>query len=113
VVEDTGETLRAEAYWPVNAPQPIDVEESADGLPLAVKAAPAVSNAAAKKSGRRAGKSPLKQAVLSIEERWRIDDEWWRREPVSRLYYSVRLDSGHRLALYKDLISDRWYRQAY
>ena len=94
MVKDTGKTLRSDTYRPVNIPQAVEVEEDSSGLPLAIK-------------------TPRQQAVSAIEERWRIDDEWWRREPVSRLYSSVRLVSGHRLVLYKDLIDSCWYRQSY
>ncbi|MFC1988574.1 hypothetical protein ACFLVJ_01915 [Chloroflexota bacterium] len=94
MVPDTGKTLRADTYRTVNLPEPIEVEEAPSSLPLAVKA-------------------PLRQAVADVEDRWRIDDEWWRREPVSRLYYEVLLSSGLRLQLYKDLIKDCWYRQSY
>jgi hypothetical protein len=44
---------------------------------------------------------------------WRIDDEWWRAEPVSRRYYNVLLTSGQRLVLYKDIITGNWYEQEY
>jgi hypothetical protein len=94
VVKDTGKALRAGTYRPVNKPVPLKVEEDADELPKAVR-------------GKRW------QVVASIEDRWRIDDEWWRTEPLSRLYYSVCLASGQRLVLYKDLITGGWYRQSY
>jgi hypothetical protein len=94
VVADTGKTLRADAGRPVNAPEPVKVEEDESRLPAAVRA-------------------KRRQAVAAIEDRWRIDDEWWRREPVARLYYSVRLASGHRLVLYKDIIGGGWYEQGY
>lgn len=94
MVKDTGKTVRADTYKPVNTPEALKVNEDAAGLPSAVK---------------------LKQreAVISIEDRWRIDDEWWRSEPVSRLYYNVLLASGQRLVLYKDLIGGGWYEQEY
>jgi hypothetical protein len=94
VVQDTGKALRADTYKPVNAPEPLKVEEDAAGLPVAVK-------------GKR------RQAVLSIEDRWRIDDEWWRAEPVSRCYYNVILTAGQRIVLYKDLVNGSWYSQEY
>jgi hypothetical protein len=94
VVEDTGKTLRADTYRPVNTPEPLSVEEDASGLPVAVKL-------------------KRRQAVISIEDRWRIDDEWWRAGPVSRLYYNVLPASGQRLVLYKDLITGKWYQQEY
>ena len=95
MVKDTGKAIRADTYRPVNVPEPVDVEEASSfSLPLAVRA-------------------PRRQAVVNIEDRWRIDDEWWRQEPISRLYFEVTLDSGQRMVLYKDLISDGWFRQAY
>ena len=94
MVQDTGKTLRTDTYRPVNIPEPVNVEEDPSGLPLAVR-------------------TPRRQAIKTIEDRWRIDDEWWRREPVSRLYYEVLLASGQRLILYKDLINNCWYRQSY
>ena len=54
-----------------------------------------------------------RQLIIAIEDRWRIDDEWWRNEPVSRFYYAVRFASGQRLVLYKDLIQGKWYKQGY
>ena len=94
MVEDTGKTLRADTNRPVNAPESVRVEEDASGLPAAVR-------------------EKRRQTVIAIEDRWRIDDEWWRAEPVSRLYYAVRLASGQRLVLYKDLNDSCWYKQAY
>jgi len=94
MVQDTGKTLRTDTYRPINIPEPAKVEEDPSGLPLAVRA-------------------PRRQTVQTIEDRWRIDDEWWRLEPASRLYYEVLLVSGQRLVLYKDLINNCWYRQSY
>jgi hypothetical protein len=94
VVADTGKTLRADAYRPVNTPEPLRVEVDAAGLPAAVRL-------------------KRRQAVISIEDKWRIDDEWWRAGAISRLYYNVLLASGQRLVLYKDLISGEWYSQEY
>ena len=94
MVADSGTTLRADAYKPVNAPEPLKVEEDAAGLPVAVRL-------------------KRRQPVATIEDRWRLDDEWWRAEPVSRVYYNVLLASGQRLVLYKDLVTGDWYEQEY
>ena len=94
MVENTGKTLRADTYKPVNTPEALKIEEDASGLPVAVRL-------------------KRRQAVATIEDRWRIDDEWWRAEPVSRLYYNVLLASGQRLVLYKDLVTGNWYQQDY
>jgi len=58
-------------------------------------------------------KDKQKQRVEHIDDRWRIDDEWWRTEPISRLYYAVRLASDQKLVIYKDLTTGGWYRQSY
>ncbi len=48
------------------------------------------------------------RSVLSIRERWRIDDEWWRR-PLSREYFEVVLQDGRVVELYRDLEQDTWH----
>jgi hypothetical protein len=93
MVENPGAALHADAVKPVNTPEPVRVEEDASGEPLAVRL-------------------PRRHRIAAIEDKWRIDDEWWRKEPVSRLYYAVMLAVGQRLVLYKDLVSGEWYRQA-
>ncbi len=94
MVQDTGKAPDLDACKPVNTPEPVIVQEGQTGIPSAVKI-------------------KRKQAIIAISDRWRIDDEWWRSEPVSRLYYTVRLDSGQKLVLYKDLADGHWYRQRY
>ena len=66
MVENTGKTLRTDTYRPVNTPKPVNVEEDTTGQPVALK-------------------KKRRQAIDSIDDRWRIDDEWWRPEPVARL----------------------------
>ena len=94
MVENTGKTLRADTYKPVNTPEALQVEEDAAGIPVAIKL-------------------KRRQSVISIEDKWRLDDEWWRAAPVSRLYYNVLLASGQRLVFYKDLAAGGWYEQEY
>jgi hypothetical protein len=94
VVENPGETLRAGTYKPLNAPEILRVEEDACGLPLAIR-------------------EKRRQAIAAIDDRWRLDDEWWRTEPISRLYFAVRLTSGEKMGIYKDLVTGDWYRQSY
>ena len=80
---------------PLNRPRPVRVEAGQDDRPIAVYF-----------SGRR-------YAVESVLETWRIDDEWWRERPVSRLYFSVLLEDGRTVTVYRDLVSGRWARQDY
>jgi hypothetical protein len=94
MVADTGKTLRPDSIKPVNLPEPLQVEESPAGLPGFVRL-------------------KRRQKIIAVEDCWRIDDEWWRSEPVSRLYYAVILASGQRIVLSKNLIDSSWYRQTY
>jgi hypothetical protein len=126
VVQDSGKTLCLNALKPLNLPEPVQVEESASGGPAVIKTAHSNSVAQASSpviktahfnSVAQASSPVIKtargQTVRSVEDRWRIDDEWWRSDPVSRLYYTVRLASGQRLVIYQDLVSGNWYRQMY
>jgi hypothetical protein len=94
LVQNSGKTLRPVALKPVNLPEPVQVEEGPSGLPVAVK-------------------TPRRQTIMAIQNRWRIDDEWWRSVPVSRLYYTVLFTSGPQMVIYQDLANKCWYRQVY
>ncbi len=94
MVANTRTETGADAIQPVNAPQPVEVKEDADGRPLKLRLT-------------------HWQKVASIEDTWRIDDEWWREKPVSRLYCEVIVASGRRLTIFKDLLNSLWYRQNY
>lgn len=52
-------------------------------------------------------------AVRQVLERWRVDDAWWREEPVCRMYYELELEGGQVTVLFHDRITDRWYQQRY
>jgi hypothetical protein len=48
--------------------------------------------------------------VKEISNLWRIDDNWWAKS-VTRLYYTLELDSGGRITVFCDLSDKKWYRQ--
>jgi hypothetical protein len=48
--------------------------------------------------------------VKDVVNVWRIDEEWWRK-PISRLYYSLELENGARITVFRDLLGGTWYRQ--
>jgi hypothetical protein len=50
--------------------------------------------------------------VVSVEDRWRIDDEWWREQPISRMYFECTLEDGRQLTVFQDLLTGGWYRQS-
>ena len=50
--------------------------------------------------------------VTKIQNRWRIDDEWWQSE-ISRMYYELLLSDGPVLTVFQDLANGKWYQQRY
>jgi hypothetical protein len=50
--------------------------------------------------------------VISVRNRWRIDDEWWREE-IARRYFELELDNGLVITVFHDLVSGKWYQQRY
>jgi hypothetical protein len=53
------------------------------------------------------------QQVALVRRPWRIDQHWWRGEPISRMYYRVAPEDGPPLTIYRDLIRGTWARQEY
>jgi len=48
--------------------------------------------------------------VAAWKDRWRVEDEWWRR-PIRRTYYAVELEGGRLLTLFYDHENDCWRQQ--
>ena len=51
--------------------------------------------------------------VAEVQDTWRIDDEWWRERPVSRVYFSLLLEDGQTVTVYCDLGNGSWFKQPY
>jgi len=94
VVAHSRETARAHRLRPLNQPKPIHVEADEPGEPQAVVL----------------GRERL--AVAAVQDRWRIDDEWWRKE-VSRMYFRLLLEDGRVVTVYHGLLVDQWLQQDY
>lgn len=92
MVEDPGAPVRARQLRTLNLPEPLDVVASEKGEPRAVRA------------GRRV------RRVAKIQDRWRIDDEWWRK-PICRMYFLVEYEDGIQETIYQDLVDRSWHRQ--
>lgn len=75
---------------PLDAPRSVQVRTAAHGVPEAVRVEGTVLR------------------VLSVRERWRIDDEWWR-DPIHRIYHQLVLEDGRVATLYRDLVDRGWY----
>jgi hypothetical protein len=93
VVKDTGADARIGAPRPLREPRLVKVVEKPEGWPCEL----------------HLGKM-LK--VVSVEDRWRIDDEWWREQPISRMYFECTLEDGRQLTVFQDLLTGGWYRQS-
>ena len=92
MVKDTGAEARLGAIRPLKEPKLVKVAEDPDGWPQELLL------------GR-------KLKVASVEDRWRIDDEWWRDQPISRMYFECVIEDGRQEIVFKDLLTGRWYRQ--
>ncbi len=92
MVEDTREKAGLSAIQPIGLPTSIDVKVDSSGFPLEV----------------RVGHLWLAAQVV---DRWRIEDEWWRRDQVSRAYFSLLLEDERPLTLFRDLVTGKWFRQ--
>ena len=91
-----GDLHRRVEQRPLREPARVEVWADDRGDPLAVQ--------------RRVWPAPRR--VERIQERWRIDDEWWREYPIARLYYDV-LVGGMLMTIYRDVIANTWFEQRY
>ena len=82
---------------PLNVPVPVRVEESPSQHPNSLILDEHTDERAIK--------------VASIADTWEINDEWWRGQPIARLYYRVVTPEGHYLTIFRDLVDGQWYRQ--
>ena len=92
MVPYTGTETRVGAIRFLNLPNPIRVVEDTDGKPQEI------------------GNNPQLN-VVEVEDVWRIDDEWWREIPISRIYYDCRLHNGQRITIAHDLVTGAWFSQ--
>jgi len=95
MVPRPGAPLGAHTLRALNVPARVTVHADNEGQPVAV---------------HRAG-WPRPRRVARIQDCWRIDDEWWREQPISRLYFLLLLENDSRLTVYHDLMTDAWYEQ--
>ncbi len=97
MVKTARETPSPSALLPLNQPQPLRVE-APDGWPVAVHVP-------------RTARHQTSSAVTSVEDIWRVEEEWWRDAPIARTYFEVLLDTGRRMTLFFDHASTSWYWQ--
>lgn len=91
MVQTPGASLRARGIRPLNEPRPVEARTDADNRPTTIR------------------KNKEWLAVVGVDEVWRVDDEWWRKEPIARTFYSVLLEDGRHTTLLLDERSGAWY----
>jgi len=94
---------------PLNAPVPVRVRESPSRHPNSlILDGRADGRADERTDGRTDGRTI---EIASIADTWEINDEWWRGQPIARLYYRVVTREGRHLTIFRDLVDGQWYRQ--
>jgi hypothetical protein len=114
MVKNSGAETRSGAIKLLNQPEPVDVLTDDAGNPLSVSVRitlPASSNA--KQKRRQSTRASKMHTVHSVDDRWKVNDEWWRgsEQEIERMYYSLLLGNGHRVVVYRDMKANHWYRQ--
>lgn len=95
MVKDPGTAVRAHRLRPLAGPRLLRVEIDDHDNPCAIAFEGAT------------------RTVVAIQDRWRIDDEWWREAPIARTYYRLQLDGERIVTVYQDLIGGEWWLQRY
>ena len=113
MVKNTGATARPGAIKLLNQPEPVQVVTDPAGRPSSVSVRTSLPARSAKRRSNTSRISTM-QAVAVIDDRWKVNDEWWRGpdQEIERMYYSLLLDSGHKTVVYRDMKSGDWFRQA-
>ncbi len=79
----------------LKTPRTLEVEASEAGVPLRLRFGGAW------------------QETVMARQPWRIDQQWWRENGISRIYFRVTPEDRPPLTIYHDLISGEWFRQEY
>ncbi len=93
MVQNTGEKANVNPGRAVNEPKPLEVVIDSEKMPHKIKI------------------RGIWKFVIGIQDIWKIDDEWWREKPISRVYYMCILRTEEALVIFHDLITNNWYRQ--
>ena len=111
------QTSTGTSHRPLNMPIPITVRTGPRSSPAATDAPKRNKSAAAthrhrrRTEPRRSGNALAK--VEHIIDMWEVEDEWWRKIPIKRRYWKVKLESGQDLTVFQDLSDGSWYQQDY
>ena len=138
MVKNPGTQARTGAIKLLNVPTPVGVRADPAGRPAAIATTSPLSNTRPRTPAsqrrrqrqpphpnplvpsrverRLEGKGTKKswQTVASIDDRWKVNEEWWRGQDqrIERMYYSVLLENGQRITVFHDMTKNEWFRQA-
>ena len=95
MVGNTGRAADPRRIRRLKPPRAIEIEEGEGGRPLRVLLHGVWSN------------------VQPAHRPWRIDQYWWRADPIRRIYYRLEIENGPPLTVYYDEVAKAWFRQEY
>jgi len=49
--------------------------------------------------------------VEHLRDQWRVEEGWWTRRPVRRVYFDLVLAGGRQTVVFCDRRRGRWYAQ--
>jgi hypothetical protein len=49
--------------------------------------------------------------VEHLRDQWRVEEGWWTRRPVRRVYFDLVLAGGHQTVVFCDRRRGCWYAQ--
>ena len=95
MVTNSRATTGVDSLRPLNIPVAVQVKADTGGIPVQMK------------------HSDLWIDIIKVADRWRIDDEWWREERVSRTYFQLLMQNGQSIIMFHDDVNGTWYWQRY
>ena len=93
MVPNTGEKANFNSSRSLNEPKSLEVMTGSENMPYKIRI------------------RGIWKSVTGIQDICRIDDEWWREKPISRIYYMCILKTEEAVVIFQDLITNSWYRQ--
>ena len=90
--ETSGREVSSSRVRQINTPRFILVKERKDKTPLFLEY------------------EGIKYEISGIEDYWLVKDRWWTDKPIYRSYYRVATLDQNIFVIYKDLVTNIWYK---
>ena len=95
MVGHTGRATDTHRIRRLRTPQPLEVE-TVEGVPQRLQL----------------GAGPWQEVTL-VRNPWRLDQYWWRADPIRRVYFRLLLPVGVPMTIFYDEVTGAWARQEY